>query len=56
MMKHATFDAEELRRWARSPEGIAAIKAIREESRAKLKELERSQRVEPERLMRQITR
>lgn len=55
-MKKATFDPDEVRRWAGSPEGKAALKRICQESSQKALELERSQRVEPERLMRQITR
>lgn len=51
----ATFDVQELRQWAQS-EGAAQIRSILRESAEKNEQLKRSQRVEPERLIKQITR
>lgn len=52
----ATGDIEEIRRWAQSPEGVQATKSVIDWGRKKLKQLERSQRVSPARMMRPMTR
>ena len=52
----ATGDVEKIRRWAKSPEGVRAIKGALEWARRKGRELERSQRLTSEDLLRQVTR
>ena len=56
MVMKATGDIEEIRRWAASPEGVAAIKKTLQWARDKLRSLERSQRVGPARLDKRVTR
>lgn len=55
-MLKASGDIAEIRAWANSPEGIAEIKRILQWARDKKRQLERSQRVSPDRMDRRMTR
>lgn len=52
----ATGDIEEIKRWARSPEGVQAIKDAIDWARKKAREREKAERVSPARMDRRMTR